>query len=141
MKVIFLDIDGVLNNHFDYQTYGFDYIDSGLVEILKTIVAATGSEIVISSTWRLNESDLSLARANLRYKKLDHIDITPDLRKLPRAEEIKSWLKNNPQVVKYAILDDNEDAGLDLDGFFKTDYYVGLTNEIAEKVINYLNNN
>ena len=141
MKVIFLDIDGVLNNHFDYQTYGFDYIDSGLVEILKTIVAATGSEIVISSTWRLNESDLSLARANLRYKKLDYIDITPYLRKLPRAEEIKSWLKNNPQVVKYAILDDNEDAGLDLDGFFKTDYYVGLTNEIAEKVINYLNNN
>lgn len=141
MKIIFLDVDGVLNNHFDYQTYGFNYIDSGLVEILKTIVAATGSEIVISSTWRLSENDLSLIRANLRYKRLDFIDVTPDLRKLPRAEEIKSWLKNNPQVVKYAILDDNEDAGLGLEGFFKTDYYVGLTNEIAEKVINYLNNN
>lgn len=140
MKIIFLDIDGVLNSHYDYERYGFDYIDSGLVEILKGIVFATKAEIVLSSTWRLNDSDRAFVRSALRYKMLDFVGITPYLESKPRAEEIKLWLENNPHVIKYAILDDNADAGLGMEySFFKTDYYFGLTYKIAENVINYLN--
>lgn len=140
MKIIFLDIDGVLNSHYDYERYGFDYIDSGLVEILKGIVFATKSEIVLSSTWRLNDSDRAFVRSALRYKMLDFVGITPYLESKPRAEEIKLWLENNPHVIRYAILDDNSDAGLGMeDSFFKTDYYFGLTYKIAENIINHLN--
>lgn len=140
MKIIFLDIDGVLNNHFDYERYGFEYVDSGLVEVLKGIVFATKAEIVLSSTWRINDSDRAFIRSALRYKYLDFIGITPYLKSKPRAEEIKLWLQDNPHVVKFAILDDSGDAGIGMeDSFFKTDYYVGLTSEIAEKVINHLN--
>jgi hypothetical protein len=140
MKIIFLDIDGVLNSHYDYERYGFDYIDSGLVEILKGIVFATKAEIVLSSTWRLNDSDRAFVRSALRYKMLDFVGITPYLESKPRAEEIKLWLENNPHVIRYAILDDDSDAGLGMeDSFFKTDYYFGLTCKIAENIINYLN--
>jgi hypothetical protein len=140
MKIIFLDIDGVLNNHFHYDYYGFEYIDSGLMDILKTIVVATEAKIVLSSTWRITETDRSIVRANLKYKNMEFIDCTPNFGRLSRSEEIKDWLNNNPQVKKFAILDDCASAGSDMEeSFFKTDYYVGLTNEIAEKVINHLN--
>jgi hypothetical protein len=140
MKIIFLDIDGVLNTHFDYDRYGFSYIDNGLVEILKAIVYATESKIVLSSTWRVAEEDKKIVRSHLRYNLLDFIDCTPVLTRLPRAEEIKLWLKEHPEVQKFAILDDSDNAGIGLeDNFFQTNPYVGLTNEIAQKIINYFN--
>ena len=54
MKVIFLDIDGVLNNQTLLYHYGLDYIDGDMVELLKHVVSATGAEIVLSSSWRLD---------------------------------------------------------------------------------------
>ena len=55
-KIIFLDIDGVLNS-MDYfeQTKdckGYTEINPEKVKLLKEIVDRTGAEIVLSSTWR-----------------------------------------------------------------------------------------
>jgi hypothetical protein len=55
MKVIFLDVDGVLNSidsedHF-HCFIGLDY--SG-IKLLREIVDATGAEIVLVSTWKLS---------------------------------------------------------------------------------------
>lgn len=139
MKVIFLDIDGVLNTHYDIERYGCDYIDSGLTDILKTIVASTDSKLVLSSTWRLDIKDRSVVEYSLKYKRLELFDCTPYLRNQPRAEEIKLWLNKNSRVKKYAIVDDDSDAGLGLkENFFQIDYNYGLTNEIAERVIQHL---
>lgn len=57
-KIIFLDIDGVLNSAEYYQSlkdiHGYDKdIDIEKVKLLKEIVDATGAEIVLSSTWRM----------------------------------------------------------------------------------------
>lgn len=56
MKVIFLDVDGVLNNqHFLMQHQAqasslYDALDPACLEQLKRIVEATGAHIVVSST-------------------------------------------------------------------------------------------
>src|ERR1700709_1279552 len=53
MKVIFLDIDGVLNSTHTANPRSFPYIvDPELVTRLKDVLAKTGAEVVLSSTWR-----------------------------------------------------------------------------------------
>lgn len=55
-KIIFLDIDGVLNSadHLDHTKHcnGYSDISPKKVKLLKKIVDRTGAEIVLSSTWR-----------------------------------------------------------------------------------------
>ena len=50
-KVIFLDIDGVLNDEGEEREKGV-YIDETRVQRLASIVEQTGAEIVLSSSWR-----------------------------------------------------------------------------------------
>ncbi len=102
---------------------------------------ATGSEIVLSSSWRRHEYDLSLAKAALKRANLEIKDCTPWLNGRARVYEIKQWLSDHPEVTKFVILDDDEDAGFEIDGFFQTDPEVGLTGEIAESVVLYLGGN
>ena len=55
-KIIFLDIDGVLNSidYFEHTKHckGYSEINPKKVKLLKEIVDRTGAEIVLSSTWR-----------------------------------------------------------------------------------------
>lgn len=59
MKVIFLDIDGVLNNNDYYERRSKGLInnkhdiDELLISRVNDIVEATNAVIVVSSTWRL----------------------------------------------------------------------------------------
>ena len=58
MKIIFLDIDGVLNSEMYEWSRGEDRADNRIdlsrVRLLKDIVSATDAKIVLSSTWRLD---------------------------------------------------------------------------------------
>lgn len=63
---------------------------------------------------------------------------TPSLESNIRGEEIAVMLERF-QPDKYAILDDNNDMLEDqLPSFFQTDGTIGLTKEIADKVILHL---
>jgi len=53
MKVIFLDIDGVLNSEKFLENNKNQAIDRNSVGILKNIIDKTGALIVMSSGWRL----------------------------------------------------------------------------------------
>ena len=119
MKVIFLDIDGVLNSrkydsvrNWNEQTD----IDVSRLPLLGEIVAATGAEIVLSSTWRVHwEKEESLcyedgayinqtfARYGLKvYDKTPYLGLTAE-----RREEVKLWLEEHAQTVeKFVIIDD-----------------------------------
>lgn len=141
-NIIFLDIDGVLNNYSLIREFGLDYIDNGMVKLLKYIVENTNSRIVLSSTWRLKQYDLALVESNLRLENLKYIDITPFLLNDERCDEIESWLyRNLDNYDNFVILDDDPDASGEkfINHFFQTDPDVGLTYDIAKKAVDFLN--
>lgn len=139
MKVIFLDVDGVLNNYDLLRRNGFDYIDPELVARVGMVVGKTGADIVLSSTWRLQKGDRRLVEEALGAVGISLLDATPSLGG-PRSGEIRAWLDDNPGVVRFAIFDDDEDAGFGLErSFFRTDPEVGLTLDIARAAADYLN--
>ena len=53
-RVIYLDVDGVLNNGStkELSPDGWTGISPGKVKILRRILDATGAELVLTSTWR-----------------------------------------------------------------------------------------
>lgn len=140
MRVIFLDIDGVLNKlgTFDEGCRtgigpdGFIGMDSELVERFNRLVVDVDADIVLSSSWR---GDPNWHETMVRYGIVDRfIDRTPRLKGI-RGHEIYSWLKKNREVREYAIIDDESDMlVLQKPHFFKTSYKEGLTEEICDQI-------
>lgn len=158
MKVLFLDIDGVLNHESHYkwlmetdeptpqqQVFPYSEFNPASCQILNKIIEETGCKIVLSSTWRLD--GISKMNALFKHFGLPQIyDVTPSLAYkydtiLCRGKEIDKWLSEHPEVTKYAIVDDDNDMEeYQLPYFVKTDAYTnGLNEEIAEKIIKILN--
>ena len=150
-KVVFLDIDGVLNTHHLRCKHGIDHINNDKIKILKKIIEATGAEIVLSSTWRIRDRDRDreLVLCSLAEEDLGFLSWTVNCPHGVRADEIRSWLHDsayrhgaddgNP-VAKFAIIDDWDEAGVGFeDSFFQTVDNYGLTGEIADAAIAYLN--
>ena len=167
MKVIFLDIDGVLNttdtfqeNHFFWKKTGIHRpnIDEFRVKILKDIIEEIGAKIVISSTLKS-----SLTRINNEFVSVDYdrdaiglleifkkynleiYDITYKRNTGNRQKEIKRWLENN-DVECFVVIDDNTGDLSDFIGkelvktnYFKKDGIYGLCECHKELVINKLN--
>jgi len=139
MKVLFLDIDGVLNCHNTPQSSaGWIGIDPEMLSQLKKIIVDTGVEIVLSSSWRIPENwreELKLAGCPIPI-----LDRTPFHKGLTsRGSEIKAWLDEHPGVTKFACLDDNTDFHKDQKLFLTKFYGKGLTSEIRDEVIKYFN--
>ncbi|HEY7300956.1 MAG TPA: HAD domain-containing protein [Xanthobacteraceae bacterium] len=135
MKIIFLDIDGVLNCKQTPNPRKLPYIvDPELVARLRRVIASTGAQVVLTSTWRYDPAGLFSAR----HWGVPFIDVTPDLPHEPRCSEICSWLRDNPTVRRYAVLDD-EDDGLDGLPLFQPSSVTGLTDNMAKGLEDYLN--
>ena len=67
------------------------------------------------------------------------LDMTPKNRGLTsRGTEIKQWLEDHPEITEYIILDDGTDF-LEGQPLFKTNWETGLTQEIVERIIDFLN--
>ncbi len=110
MKVIFLDIDGVLNSD-EYikkvkklHTQGIENeIDVNKVKLLKRAVDETKAKVVLTSSWRYTRKAQSLKDLLLSYG--IHVDTTPFINH-KRGLEIKKWLSDNLNVEEYVIIDD-----------------------------------
>lgn len=151
-KILFLDIDGVLNSADWFrrrtkpQQFSHDYeLDILLMQLFDEIVEKTGCKVVLSSTWRLSSTYMTdLERQGLNTNAI--IGRTPNMPRpsntsveyCERGKEVVAWLRDHPEVKRYAILDDDSDF-LPEQPLFKTSWQTGLTQEIAEKVISYLN--
>lgn len=158
-KVIFLDIDGVLNsnNTFDDNdewrkffckfsnkslkdkiTYHMIDIDLDKVFMLRDVCNLTGAKIVISSSWR-RLWYYSLTEEKLVNLGLPIVGTTPYIRG-NRGEEIRRYLQNN-KVDNFIILDDEifpDFYGLE-NYLVKTSFYDdGLTEEIAREIVRVL---
>lgn len=133
-----LDIDGVLNSQLSKNIFTDLFpIDPYMVILVHRIVEATGAKIVLSSSWRHSSDGVKEIEKRLPNMIIGHTTLED---KKVRGDEIQEWLDEHPEVTDYAILDDTSDAGEGHgDHFFKTTFYRGLTDEIAEDVINYLN--
>lgn len=151
MKVLFLDIDGVVNkkDNFDRSRHPGAYpIDSYCAFLVGRIQLQTGCEVVLSSSWRNHPEGVE----NVSNRVVKLLDKTPNIRndREPflargrywlhdiRGDEINAWLAEHPEVTKYAILDDDGDF-YDDQPLFQTTFNDGLTDEIAQKVIEHLN--
>ena len=161
-KVLFLDIDGVLNSNFWNDSHKTEISDGTLIDeekikLLASLVKETDSEIILHSGWRFwfdTELNPLGTEANKLVELLEkenlHISgVTPDLtteeiRKtkkfsLVKADEILLWLNLHHSVTEWVVLDD-----LDLHNDkikrhqVKTDPTIGLTFENvkqAEKIL------
>lgn len=115
MKIIFLDIDGVLNSdRYDRKKSEADgNIDKSRLPLLKRLIDETGARTVLSSSWREHwereASEMSDAGKELSLIFLQAgikiFDKTPFLSS--RKEEINHWLSLHPEVEGFVILDDN----------------------------------
>jgi hypothetical protein len=120
MKVIFLDIDGVLNSQ-DWYVYRRDVVemdsvnaqypfyefDPRAIERLNRIIKETDAKIVVSSSWRSGETVESLQRLFDQVGIVGEvIGVTPHLwckkpyeefdgYRMPRGCEIDWWLDNH----------------------------------------------
>lgn len=134
MKIIFLDIDGVLNSHRTPNPRKLPYIvDRKLVARFKRVLKRTGAKVVLSSTWRYDPAGLFSAK----YHGIPYIGITPDMPHRPRRDEILAWLKKPRNANRFAVIDDDDDE-LDELPLFQPSASTGLDNKIAQGVIEYL---
>lgn len=149
MKVIFLDVDGVLNNaKWATQTYDEEHISvfyerllyPKALRVLKLIVDATQAEIVVSSTWRKDPQSLELLRTQLRSVGLDIFDVTPSTAG-DRGQDITAWFDANKlcPIESYVILDDDSDIGEHKHHLIQTTFESGLLPRHAELAIAMLN--
>jgi hypothetical protein len=154
MKVIFLDIDGVICNQNCWKKREASdmhhVFDEDCVTLLNQICLSTDAKIVISSTWRrgirLKKMRKIFIARGFKYP-ARIIDYTPCLNTI-RGLEIREWImnyrrndgKNFRKLDNYVIIDDDCDMLYEQkDNFVKTDTYLGLQPEDVAKAIEILN--
>jgi hypothetical protein len=140
MRVVFLDIDGVLNSdpflsescQGRFVPHG-DIIDRIAVGFLNEIVEKSGAKIVISSSWRNGfKWDALVDLLRIVGVKGDIIDKTPrTFSYLPRGAEIAKWLSENP-VDGMVCLDDALDMTVVEPWTVRTDFAEGLVQRHVE---------
>lgn len=158
-KIIFLDVDGVLNSGAYIKRPDVDFddpkyqMDPMAVARLNRITDATGAVIVVSSTWRLAfiRSANALAQLQSCFRAYGVtgtiIGMTPDKQSIRnrRGKEIQAWLDGNRmcshpiQVDRYVIIDDDSDMGRLLPKMVKTLFEDGLQDTHVTQIIDILN--
>lgn len=150
MKIIFLDIDGVLN-HDNWPRLedmphvkslaSREMLDPECVGHLNAIIARTGARCVVSSTWR------TVTPWPLLQKVLDSagfdgllIGATVDLKwAKPRGHEIDLWVQaHQDEIDSFIILDDRDDMHPHLERLVQTNEEIGLTRKDAERAVRLL---
>ncbi len=134
IRIIFLDIDGVLNCKRTPNPRKLPYIvDPPLLERFNRLVERTRANVVLSSTWRYDPAGLFSAKHwGIRF-----VDVIPDMPNQPRRDEIMAWLKAHGEVRRFAVLDDEDDE-LDELPLFQPSATTGLSEKMVEGLTGYL---
>lgn len=135
MTVIFLDIDGVLN-----QLQGNFFLDVACVNNLHDLCHNLNASIVLITSWKKgfcrNKNMCSKQICNL-------IDLLGDASIINRTRDCKSrkeevllYLKEHPEVTRYVILDDDFEE--EIKGLYQVNYKTGLTKSDIKKIRKYV---
>ena len=149
MSIIFADMDGVINilspsyNTCMIQPDGNTiWFEHHLIKRLDWLIDQTLSEVVISSSWRLDMEDLEKLMKQYGFRNWDKvIGSTPYRNGIRwRGDEIQTWLDENNYKGKYVVL---EDEVIDVCGDYcdtiprefvvEVDMKTGLTHADVEK--------
>lgn len=163
MRLLFLDIDGVLNSA-EYvasdrcrERGGIIGIDRAAVPRLNAITDRTGAGIVVSSSWRIGKTvdrmgeilaahgvtgEVVSCTPVLTRRYSDHPeDDTRVVVAQERGHEIQAWLDEMTgppawlDVEAFAILDDSSDMAHLRDRLVRTTWERGLLDEHVERVV------
>ena len=147
MKIIFLDIDGVLNSQASAMLQAIDEGHGSVlmqphfihVATLWAVLRVADASIVVSSVWRYGKTVRQLNCSIFDFLSPDYvIGVTPRLN-ASRGTEIKAWLKGHPEVDGFVILDDEADMDDLLPWLVKTDTQEGLLPTHVPKILATLN--
>lgn len=146
--VLFLDVDGVLNNRDTFVALRERKapLCPEAIQRLNDVVERTGCKVVLSSTWRKMQGyvdDLKAANGfpspHEDWRTIDMPFITRNgiiVSTAMRGNEIAEWLGRHPEVSRYAIVDDDSDMLPEQkDRFVQTSFDTGLTDEHASRLI------
>ena len=157
VKVLFLDIDGVLNSNYWNETHQKEISDGTLldeekIKILASLIHKTKAKIILHSGWRFWFDDKlcpictqarslveMLANEGLSIDGLTPDFTTEEIRRtkkfsLVKAKEILSWLQSHDDVTGWAVLDDLDLHNAKIEQHqVKPDPAIGLTFEDIEK--------
>lgn len=144
MKIIFLDIDGVLNTTNTFRLRKEEYkktgkyrlaIDEYRVGYLKRIIDECDAKIVLTSAWRrdfikkgdkiipVEENAQKLQELFLKYGIEIYDIVSVDSADKKREQQIKEWLEKRDDIENYIIIDDELCAYKDLaDRVIKTKF-------------------
>ena len=105
VKVIFVDVDGVLNSDdFIDSVKGKQDIDIKTILLLKRAIDETGAKIVMDTSFRYTQSFLKvqemLLQNGIMFEKTPFIDNE-------RGKEVKQYLAENKDIEDYVLLDDD----------------------------------
>ena len=136
MKVIFLDIDGVLQPEYSQKRFEIDrkaeqkkmaeklndenilklneydfaaaYVDwhKEAVENLRQLILETNSVIVIVSNWKAFYKDVNMMKLFFKLYNLDQYVIANTVDLQTRYLEIQKYLEEHPEVENFVIIDD-----------------------------------
>lgn len=151
MRVIFLDVDGVLNSatlwkrdkpkNSTYMSPELCVRFKGMLDRLPDV------KIVVSSTWRMGFYNKIISMlSEYEVDSARFIGRTPNgCKKIPgsehlyssceRGEEIQEWLDENPGVESFVILDDNSDMAHLMPHLVLTTWADGLQDKHVEEII------
>ena len=153
MKIVFLDVDGVLNSEKSHslqdnnQHWTWNEVAEMHLVLLKEIIEETGAKIVLSSSWRLyhpfhtghktiTDGLMKVLVDKLNNFGLSILDVTPEIPNVIRGVEVATWLDEHLDIENYVILDDDADfLEEQKEHFIHTTFKNGLTEELAKKAI------
>ena len=156
MKVVFLDIDGVVNCSDTKERSPSKVIgvEQSKIALVKQIVDATGAKLVLSSTWRIgwfyeetgshdrDKQDWYYLRDEFFKQGLRFFDYTPLDKSRHRGTEIQAWLdKWEDEVDAYVVIDDSmyDIWEMHEDHLIETSFGYGIQDEHVKQAIELLN--
>lgn len=148
MKIIFLDVDGVLNKALissnsepDDVIKGAGWMNKSLVKNLNKLTDTTDAKIVVSSSWRSDSVEETAKHIGSFGVTGEIIGVTKRFGQYSvRGNEIAAWIRDNEALLgckywhfkQYIIIDDDSDMLLSqAPHFIHTDAFAGLSESKA----------
>ncbi|HEX3624099.1 MAG TPA: HAD domain-containing protein [Verrucomicrobiae bacterium] len=140
-RIVFLDIDGVLNSQKSVLQFGTRYrFGTSNIAALNEILRKTDARFVVTSTWREGLMLAEIAQFLERDGALPgRMAGQTQILQTRRGMEIDAWLRGVPYPVSsFVILDDLDDMDPHRKRFVQTDPQSGITMADAQRAIELL---